>query len=102
MGDARISVVARLRARAGMEEQVKQELMGLVAPSRKDKGCMNYALHQSVEDPCLFVFYENWESKADLDAHLGMPHVQTVLGKADQLLAEPVDLSVMKMLSDRG
>ncbi len=100
MNETRISVVARLRAKPGMEDQVKQELMGLVAPSRSDNGCINYDLHQSVEDPCLFVFYENWESKADLDAHLGMPHVQAVLGKADQLLAEPVDLAVMKMLSD--
>lgn len=102
MSDSRISVVARLKAKPGVEEQVKQELMGLVAPSRKDMGCINYDLHQSVEDPCLFVFYENWESKADLDAHLGRSHVQTVLGKVDQLLAEPVELTLLKMLSNRG
>jgi quinol monooxygenase YgiN len=43
MSEPRISVVARLTAKPGMEEQVKQELMGLVTPSRKDKWCISVA-----------------------------------------------------------
>jgi quinol monooxygenase YgiN len=35
----------------------------------------NYDLHQSVEDPGTFFFYENWESSEHLDAHLGVPHL---------------------------
>jgi quinol monooxygenase YgiN len=102
MSDWMISVIAKLRAKPSMEEEVKKELMGLVAPSRTDKGCINYDLHQSVDDPCLFVFYENWESKSDLDAHLGLPHVQAALGKVGPLLAEPPELTLLKKLSDRA
>jgi quinol monooxygenase YgiN len=100
MNESRISVVAKLKAKPGMEEQVKKELMGLVAPSRKDKGCINYDLHQSVDDPCLFVFYENWESKADLDKHLAMPCVEEGLGRVASLFAEPAELILARMLGD--
>ena len=32
-------------------------------------------LHQGMEDPSTFFFSENWESAAQLDAHLETPHL---------------------------
>ena len=45
------------------------------------------------------MFYENWRSKADLDAHLKMPHLQPLLGQIDKLLARPVEIKFYDMLS---
>ena len=81
-----------------MEETVRRELLALVAPTTKESGCITYDLHQSADDQALFMFYENWCSSEDLDEHLAKPHLQDFLGKADSLLAEPVDISVWKMI----
>ncbi|MBM3298695.1 MAG: antibiotic biosynthesis monooxygenase [Deltaproteobacteria bacterium] len=99
MPDKKLTVVARIKARPGNEGQVKEALMALVAPTRTEAGCINYDLHQSVDDKSLFLFYENWTSKKDLDDHLAMPYLRDFLGKADELLAEPVEITFWEMIS---
>ncbi|HYY57771.1 MAG TPA: antibiotic biosynthesis monooxygenase [Pyrinomonadaceae bacterium] len=61
-----LSVVARVKAVKGMEEKVRRECLALVELSRLERGCINYDLHQSADDPSLFMFYENWMSREDL------------------------------------
>jgi quinol monooxygenase YgiN len=46
------------------------------------------------------VFYENWSTQADLDAHLAMPHLALLFSQLDRLLARPVDIRHLSMLSD--
>ena len=92
----RVSVVARLKAKPGNEERVKQELQKLLAPTRAEKGCVNYDMHQAVHDRSLFLFYENWESEEDLAKHLESPHIKTWFKLSQELLAEPIDISRWK------
>jgi quinol monooxygenase YgiN len=99
MPDKKLTVVAKIRAKAGKEEQVRNALLSLVAPTRAEAGCINYDLHQSVDDKALFLFYENWTGKKDLDDHLAMPYLRDFLGKADELLAEPVEITLWDMIS---
>lgn len=99
MADKKVTVVARIRAKEGMEEKAKQELMALVSPTRSEKGCINYDLHQSVENKSLFMFYENWASKRDLDEHLEMPYMKSHMEKASEILAGPADITIWEMIS---
>ncbi|MBF0381979.1 MAG: antibiotic biosynthesis monooxygenase [Magnetococcales bacterium] len=90
-----ISVHATVFAKEGKEEEVKQHLLGLLGPTRAEKGCINYDLHQST-DPGKkgdFIFYENWENQECFNGHLNAPHVKEFLGKADDLLKEMVGIS---------
>ncbi len=80
-----ITVVATFQARAGKEAELKAALLGLLAPTRKEAGCLNYDLHESPEDPARFLFHENWTSKAHLDAHLQSAHIQVLLPRVDEL-----------------
>ena len=102
MAGAKLTVVAKIKAKAGMEAKVREELLALVAPTRKESGCLNYDLHQSLDDKSAFVFYENWQSKKDLDDHLKMPYLQAFLGKVDQILAQPVEITLWEMISPEG
>lgn len=99
MANKRVTVLARIKAKAGMEERIRQELMALVAPTRSEEGCINYDLHQSVDDQTLFMFYENWRSKEDLDKHLKMPYLEEFGSKAGNMLAEPVEITLWEMIS---
>jgi len=99
MTNKRVTVFARMKAKDGIEENVRQELMSLVPQTRSEEGCINYDLHQSVDEKTLFMFYENWRSKEDLDKHLEMPYLKSFLEKADKILAEPVDVTLWEKVS---
>ena len=97
--DGKITVVARFRAKPGMEDGLKKLLLALIVPSRSDDGCINYDLHQAIDDPTIFLFYENWHSKEHLDKHSATSHVQDFRSKAKALLAEAPELTLMNMIS---
>jgi quinol monooxygenase YgiN len=99
MPSQKLTVVAKIRAKSGLKDKVKAELLNLISPTRKESGCINYDLHQSQEDENLFLFYENWISRQDLDDHLKTPHLQAFLGKSEELLAEPIEITFWNMIS---
>lgn len=70
-----LTVIAKLKAKVGCEEKLYKMLKGLVEPTKAEQGCINYDLHRSHEDPGLFVFYENWESRLVWEAHMKSPHL---------------------------
>ncbi len=80
-----LTVVATFQARPGKESDLRAALTGLLAPTRKEPGCLNYDLHQSADHPAKFLFHENWTSKAHLDAHLQTPPIQALLPRVDDL-----------------
>jgi quinol monooxygenase YgiN len=94
-----ITVLARLKAKDGMQETVKAEGLALVEPTRSEEGCIIYDFHHDTEDPALFMFYEQWVSKEALDAHLQKPYLQAFIAGAEQLLAGPLDVTIWKKLS---
>ena len=85
MSENTVTVVATFRARPGKEAELRAALMGLLAPTRKEAGCVNYDLHQSPEDSAKFLFHENWTNKAALDAHLQSAHVKALLPCVEEL-----------------
>lgn len=95
----KVTVLARIKAKKGMEEKVKQELASLIAPTHKEAGCIDYVLHQGKDDKALFMFYENWTSKKALDEHLAKPYLKAFVAKAGELLAEPLDVTLLEMVS---
>ena len=80
-----ITVIAAFQARPGKEKELREALIGLLVPTRKEAGCINYDLHSSPEDPAKFLFHENWTSKAHLDAHLQTTHIQALLPRVNEL-----------------
>jgi len=92
MSQKPLTVVATIKAKPGKEAELRKTLQSLLAPTRKENGCLNYDLHTSLDDPRLFIFHENWTSKAHLDVHLKSPHIQAFIAKAPELLAEPVQI----------
>ena len=44
------------------------------------------------------MFYECWQGKHDLDAHLQKPYIKAFMQSAEKLLADPVDISLWKKI----
>ena len=97
-----ITVIAYMTAKTGHEDRVREALLDLVAKTRKEKGCINYDLHQSRENASRFAMYENWDTAADLDAHAKATPLQTFVGIAGSLLERPAEISQWMMVSELG
>jgi quinol monooxygenase YgiN len=55
-------------------EDVLASLAEVTAASRRDSGCVEYFWSEDIAAPNTFRFYECWESKELLHAHLAQPH----------------------------
>ncbi|MDK2122433.1 putative quinol monooxygenase [Parachitinimonas caeni] len=89
-----LTVVATIIAKPGAEAQVEQALLALIPPTRKEPGFIQYDLHRHIENPGVFVFYENWESRALLEQHLQSPHLAEFIAKTEGLL-DTLDIKMM-------
>ena len=69
-----VTVVAQITAKAEYRDFVQSELIKLVAPTRQETGCIEYRLHQDLDDPALFLFFETWEDRTSLERHLASEH----------------------------
>jgi quinol monooxygenase YgiN len=93
MAGKQVTVVVRIKAKTGMEARVRQELLNLLKPTRAERGCLNFDMHQAPNDPSLFLFHENWVSEEDLKRHFETPHIKRWIEGAKVLLADPMELT---------
>lgn len=56
----------------------------LVAKTQLESGCIAYALYHDLRDQGHFVFIEEWENRAALDAHVKSAHFQALVPQIDQ------------------
>jgi quinol monooxygenase YgiN len=85
-----LTVVAIFRARPGREPELDMALRAMLIPSRDEDGCLNYDLHQGVDDPGLFYFHETWASADHHRTHLETPHVRRLLAISSPMLLDPI------------
>ncbi|MBB4756819.1 antibiotic biosynthesis monooxygenase [Xanthomonas arboricola] len=83
-----LTVVAQLTAKPGQEEELGRRLRNMIPPTLAEKGCINYDFHRSNDDPATWMFYENWDSKEDLDAHIKSKHFLAFQAAKDEVLAK--------------
>jgi quinol monooxygenase YgiN len=96
------TIIGTVVAKSEKREALLKILQSFVAPTRTEPGCISYDFHHDASDPNRFVFYENFVDQAALQTHLSMPYLKPLLDHADELLAEPVHIRHLVMLSERA
>jgi quinol monooxygenase YgiN len=94
-----LTLIAIIRAKKGMGDELGRRLGALVAPTRAEPGNVNYDLHRSNDDPDVWVLYENWKTPSDLDAHFEYPYMKAVLATLPEVLDGEMDLRRCTMVS---
>ena len=98
-----VTVIARLRAAHGKAEALRALLVEQAAAVRgAEPGCIAYRVHQAVDDPEFFFFYETYANPAAFDAHRAAPHPAAFRARreAEGLLAGPVEVQVLRALTE--
>ncbi|MDO3409926.1 putative quinol monooxygenase [Saccharibacillus sp. CPCC 101409] len=81
-----ITVTAILKAKPGSEHELRGELIKVVGPTRTEHGCLEYVLNESLEDDGLFIFYERWENRDAVQAHLDSDHYKEYRAATEKLV----------------
>lgn len=81
------AIVKSLPEKAG---EMKAILLELVEGSTKEAACLQYNLHQSENEPNVFIFHEIWQDAEGLVQHGDTPHIARFIEKSASLLAEPL------------
>lgn len=87
-----LCLLAHFVARPDRAADLEQLLRTLIAPTRKESGCRQYALWRHQDDPARFTFVERWESEAALAAHMETRHIANLISRVDALIAAPISL----------
>ena len=91
--------IAVLKAKAGMGEVLRRELLELIEPTRLEPGNLDYVLFELRDEPETFYMREAFVNQAALDAHCETDYFQAFVRQADELLAEPLRLIFMEEVS---
>ena len=82
-----VTLVVTLRAKEGQHLLLEAELRALIAPTRREEGCLQYDLHRCADQPGTFLFHEVWESRDHHTRHTRTPHYLRWNARKDALLA---------------
>ncbi len=88
-------VIARITAKPGHENELRELLRGMLSPTHAEEGCEFYELYES-NAPGRFYFYELWTTQAHLDAHCTTPHFQNLVAAGATLFAEPPEINIVR------
>ncbi|MDD2088587.1 MULTISPECIES: putative quinol monooxygenase [Pseudomonas] len=91
--------ILKAKTRPEKAEAFERLFRAYVEPSRQEPGCIEYHMLRDKQDPSLFVFYEVWASKADLDVHSALPHMREFFEQRMDYLERDFDIQLIEMLS---
>jgi quinol monooxygenase YgiN len=96
-----LTLIAKLTARPEYSDAVGQGLFELLGPTRQEPGAIDYHFHRDNDNPAVWILYENWRSRADLDAHFEKPYTKALMARFPALLAKDMELTFCTMVSPR-
>jgi quinol monooxygenase YgiN len=93
-----IFVFARLHARIGKQQEVRQAMFEVSRPTRKEPGCLGYGAFRSVRDPDEFYIHSRWKDMAAFERHAELPHTVRFVETVEPLLDHPFKATLSEPL----
>jgi quinol monooxygenase YgiN len=82
-------VIASAKAKPGKERDLQQALLEAAGPTRKQPGCVEFTLLRRQDDGSTLIGFERWASVEDHQRHLRGAHVERLMARMGEILAEP-------------
>ncbi|KAA9001192.1 antibiotic biosynthesis monooxygenase [Affinibrenneria salicis] len=89
-----VRVVATLKAKAEYLQEVTQAVTQAVAPARQEEGNIQYDLHEDINEPGVFLFFERWKSNEALEEHNKTAHFTALIAA----LENKVEFTTIRLL----
>lgn len=72
-------IVARFTARAGQDDEVGDLLREMEPHANAEPGCRQYTVQRLIDDPRVFLLYEQYEDEAAFAAHTETDEFQRLI-----------------------
>jgi quinol monooxygenase YgiN len=93
-------ILAEARARPGKEEELARALREVAGPTRQQPGCVGFSLWRRQDAPATIVGFERWASRGDHQRHLKGAHVELLMRRMADILAEPPRIVAYELLDE--
>lgn len=93
-----IAVTAEFHFQADQVDIGLNILKALVIASRQDKGCMQYELYQSNDQPNTYIMMERWRSRQDWQYHINTDHVKSASAGISELLVDELTVNAYDLV----
>ena len=88
-----IIVIMKFNTRPENCLELKQSLLAMIEPTKKEKGCLSHEIFHNIENDNDFSLIQMWHTRDDLDEYL-QSDLFTVLVGTRYLLNRPSEISV--------
>lgn len=79
------------------EEQINEFVevfKGMIEPTKKEKGYIQYEMYQDEENPALLIVLEQWKTKEDFDNHLKSEHFEKIVPKMSEFMTKETEVNL--------
>jgi quinol monooxygenase YgiN len=97
---ADLIVIASAKAKPGKEADLEQALREAAGPTRQQPGCVEFRLLRMAGARHTLVGFERWASEADHQKHLQGAHVQRLMQRMGDILAEPPNIVAYEVVDE--
>ncbi len=80
-------------------QQLHDELILILEPTRAEPGCARIHLYESTRDPLAFFIHSEWIDEAAFDTHAQLPHMKRFLGLVGDLITHPLQAVRTKQIA---
>jgi len=96
-------IIVRITMKALMEKRTEmmQTLLSMIEPAGKEKGCLSYDVFSDIEGNTVFNLIEEWETREDLNRHIGSERFSVLLG-TKSLLSKPLEMKIHTVSHSEG
>lgn len=92
-----IVVIGRFRLPPEQVAAAKVPMQRVIAASRAEAGCFEYAYAEDLAEPDLFRVSEAWESIAAFEAHFATPHMRAWQAEREALGFHDRDIAAFEV-----
>ena len=86
-------IFGRFHALAGREAALEAAIRDVVAPSRKQAGCVGINAFRSIRDVRLFYIHSRWRDESAFEIHATLPHTTRFLERVEPLIDHEFDIA---------
>jgi quinol monooxygenase YgiN len=86
-------IFARFHALPGNAVALAKAIAEVIAPTRREPGCLSIDAFRSTQDTDLFWIHSRWADELSFDTHAGLEHTVAFLAAAALLIDHPLDVS---------
>ena len=94
-------ILATAKAKPGREADLERALRDVAEPTRRQPGCVQFALYRTVGDRSTIVGYERWASADAHQQHLKGAHVQRLLSRMGDIVADRPSIVSYELLDEQ-